>query len=90
MHQFGEKVFVPAPPTPPPARQIHEGVGCTSHGTEHFHKAPDGTLVRCYHECKSTIKSAGFWLGVTISFPLEHFLWEHIWPLSILTKFLGL
>ncbi len=31
-----------------------------------------------------------FWLGISLSFPIEHFIWEKVWPFSVLTKLLGL
>lgn len=31
-----------------------------------------------------------FWLGISLSFPIEHFLWEKVWPFDLLTKLLGL
>jgi hypothetical protein len=30
-----------------------------------------------------------FWLGVTLTFPLEHVLWERVWPLYHITHWLG-
>jgi hypothetical protein len=29
-------------------------------------------------------------IGTTVGFPLEHFLYEKVWPFTLLTKFLGL
>jgi len=31
-----------------------------------------------------------FSLGVSLSFPLERFFWEKLWPMCLLTRFLGL
>lgn len=56
----------------------------------HFHKQPDGSLVKCFHKCKAMFRDPTFWIATTISFPLEHFIWEKVWPLSLLTKWLGL
>jgi hypothetical protein len=56
----------------------------------HTHKDENGVLVRCFHSCRNNLLSASFWLGITLSFPLEHLLWEKLWPLSVLTKWLGL
>ena len=56
----------------------------------HFHRNPSGVLVRCYHECKNSIASGSFWAGVTLSFPIEHWLWEKVWPFTEITKLLGL
>jgi hypothetical protein len=56
----------------------------------HTHMDERGMLVKCYHESKSVVLSIGFWFGTLIAFPLEHFIWEHIPPFSLLTKLLGL
>ena len=56
----------------------------------HFHVDERGLLVKCYHESKSMLKSISFWIGVTISFPIEHFIWEKLWPFSWITTFIGL
>jgi hypothetical protein len=58
--------------------------------TEHFHRDDHGVLVRCFHSCRTAVLSGGFWLGVTVSFPFEHLIWEKLWPLNLLTKALGL
>lgn len=57
---------------------------------EHFHRDDAGLIVRCYHQCRTAVLSWGFWLGVTVSFPLEHLLWEKLWPFNLLTKVMGL
>jgi hypothetical protein len=36
------------------------------------------------------VLSWGFWIGLTIGFPLELFLWEKVWPFARLTSVLGL
>lgn len=59
-------------------------------GSTHFHTNEQGFLVRCYHECRTAVLSWGFWFGVTLSFPIEHFIWEKLWPFNLLTKALGL
>ena len=56
----------------------------------HFHKDENGLLVRCYHGSKNLLGKPSFWIGTTLSFPLEHFLWEKVWPFTLLTKALGL
>lgn len=56
----------------------------------HTHLDQYGRVIRCYHETKAVFLSWGFWVGVTFSFPLEHFLWEKVWPLTLLSKLLGL
>ena len=55
----------------------------------HYHES-NGVLHACYHQSKSALQSFGFWIGLTIGFPIEHFLWEKIWPFSALTSLLGL
>ena len=56
----------------------------------HFHRDEHGALVKCYHRSRSVLLSVEFWLGATLSFPLEHFIWEKVWPFTIITKLLGL
>ena len=56
----------------------------------HTHVDKHGFLVECYHSTKNVLFNVSFWLGVTLSFPLEHWLYEKVWPFTILTKFLGL
>ena len=58
-------------------------------GKRHYHKV-GGHLYACYHECKSILLSASFWIGLTCSFPLEHFIWEKLYPFNLITKWLGL
>jgi hypothetical protein len=57
---------------------------------EHYHKSRSGSLVECYHTCKSILTDYKFWLGTTFGFPLEHWLWEKVWPFTLLTELLGL
>jgi hypothetical protein len=47
----------------------------------HTHTAPDGTIVKCFHECKNTLTSLSFWVLTTLAFPLEHGIWEKLLPL---------
>ena len=54
----------------------------------HYHTDENGILVKCYHECKNTLRQASFWIGVSVSWPIEHFLWSHVWPFSILGEFI--
>jgi len=56
----------------------------------HYHKDDKGFLHRCYHASRNQILTWSFWLGLTMGFPLEHLLWEHVWPFYVITKFLGL
>ena len=56
----------------------------------HFHEDERGVLVKCYHETKSQLVSYSFWIGMTIGFPIEHFIWEKAPGFSDITKWLGL
>jgi hypothetical protein len=55
----------------------------------HYHRS-NGALHACYHQCRNALLSWGFWLGLTVGFPIEHYLWEKVWPFSELTSWLGL
>jgi hypothetical protein len=55
----------------------------------HFHPDGDGLLVKCFHRCRSTL-GPSFWLGTMVSFPLEHFLYEKVWPFTLITHWMGL
>lgn len=58
--------------------------------TEHFHKNEDGVLIRCYHVCKKKAPPIGWWIFfTTISFPIEHALWE-LTPLHYITGWFGI
>lgn len=65
-----------------------------NHDHKHYHKNEKGLLVSCYHSCRNSLASWQFWIGTFIStlvsFPLEHYLYEKVWPFYILTKWLGL
>lgn len=54
----------------------------------HFHVNDEGFMVACYHKAKSNY--LGFLIGTTLSFPIEHFLYEKVWPFNLLTKWIGL
>jgi hypothetical protein len=56
----------------------------------HYHKSENGLLIKCYHASRSLLTDWKFWLGTTMGFPLEHFLWEKVWPFTLITKLLGL
>lgn len=58
--------------------------------TPHYHKNEQGLLVRCYHNGKSVLCSGAFWIGVTISFPIEHLLWTKVPPFSWFSAWVGL
>lgn len=56
----------------------------------HTHTDEAGAIVRCYHRARTAVLDYGFWVGLTLGFPVEHFLWEKVPPFSYLTKLLGL
>ena len=56
----------------------------------HEHKDENGFMVKCYHKCKSILSDGKFWIGVTISFPLEHFLWTKVPGFAHIAELLGL
>lgn len=56
----------------------------------HFHKNEQGFFVRCYHHSRTAIMSVGFWIGLTIGFPIEHFLWEKVEPFKTIAHWMGL
>jgi len=53
----------------------------------HYH-VKNGFFVKCYRQCRSTLLSGTFWIGLTVSYPFEHWLWEKVWPFSIIGHFL--
>ncbi len=61
---------------------------CESGG--HFHTSESGILHRCFHNCRNVLTSWQLWLGMTIRFPFEHYIYTKIWPFKLLTGFLGL
>lgn len=56
----------------------------------HTHLDERGFMVKCYHKTTNVLKDVSFWIGVTISFPIEHYIWERVPGFSHITKFLGL
>lgn len=59
-----------------------------NHG--HSHRTETGALVKCYHHCRSVITSPAFWIGSTMSFPIEHALWTKIPFLHAIAVWCGL
>jgi hypothetical protein len=49
-----------------------------------------GSLRRTLVAMRECLLKPSFWLGVSLSFPIEHFIWEKLWPMCLLTKLLGL
>lgn len=59
----------------------------------HFHETETGVLAKCYHKTTSlcNFRSVGLWIVITtISFPLEHYIWEQLEPFMTIAKMLGL
>ena len=56
----------------------------------HYHITERGVLVRCYHGTRSLLTNWQFWAGLTLGFPVEHLIWEKLWPFSLVTQWLGL
>lgn len=56
----------------------------------HYHKDESGFFVKCYHGTRSLLTDYAFWVGLTIGFPLEHFLWTKVWPFYELAELMGL
>jgi len=55
----------------------------------HTHVDDRGFVVKCYHETKSMLLSVSFYVGITLTFPIEHWLWEHT-PLKYIAEWMGL
>lgn len=49
-----------------------------------------GWLAKGSSATRKYLTQPSFWLGTLLSFPIEHFIWEKIWPFDVLTKLLGL
>ena len=80
---------------PQTVTQIEEIAATTEPRTmPHYHKNEDGVLIQCYHSCRkglsSTLGNAAFWIGITVSYPLEHLLWERVPGFSHLAHWLGM
>jgi len=58
--------------------------------TAHAQKKAHGWWAKCLSAAREYLTKPSFWLGISLSFPIEHFLWEKIWPFDVLTKLLGL
>lgn len=58
-------------------------------GVPHQHVSKDGLLVDCYHGTKNLVTDWKFWLGMTFGWPLEHYLYSHVWPFSLVASLIG-
>ncbi len=56
----------------------------------HTHVDERGHIVKCWHECRSLVTDWKFWAGMTLGFPFEHYLYEKVYPFTLVTKALGL
>lgn len=56
----------------------------------HTHRTIGGAIIDCYHETTNLLTSWQFWMGMTLGFPLEHYLYEKVWPFRLITEWLGL
>jgi hypothetical protein len=56
----------------------------------HTHEDETGRLVKCYHECKSLVTDWKFIVGITVSFPIEHVIWEKLPVFRDISAWLGL
>lgn len=61
---------------------------CTA-SKPHTHVTKTGTVVECYHDCKSTLRKPSFWVLTTLIFPIEHAIWT-LTPLKHLAGWAGL
>ena len=59
-------------------------------GEHHEHIDEHGVLIKCYHKCRNVLTDYAFWIGITISYPLEHLLWEQVPGFSHIAHALGM
>lgn len=81
--------------TPQTVEEIEAAASTTLHPEmPHYHKNEDGVLVQCYHSCarglRTTLGSVPFWIGITVSYPLEHLLWERVPGFKHIAQWLGM
>jgi hypothetical protein len=62
----------------------------------HYHKDENGFLVQCYHVChkglqgvKETLLSPAFWIATTLTWPLEHAIYNFVPPFSWIGHLIG-
>ena len=68
-------------------RQATKGAILT---TPHQHRDEYGVWQKCYHQSRALLTNWQFWLGLTLGFPLEHLIYERLWPFYLITHWLGL
>jgi len=57
---------------------------------KHYHLDEKGLWHRCYHSCRNLLVNWQFWMGLTLGFPVEHLIWEKLWPFKLVTEWMGL
>jgi hypothetical protein len=62
----------------------------TNEGTPPTAETRSGVWAWIHRQLQASIFNLSFWLGLTFGFPFEHFLWEHVWPFKLISKWLGL
>lgn len=65
-------------------------MSATPANTYHEHTDPQGFVHRCWHSCQNILTNWQFWAGLTLGFPVEHFIWERVYPLYLISHWLGL
>lgn len=55
----------------------------------HYHRTASGVMLACYHKCRLMF-TWQFWCGLTLGYPIEHLLWEKVWPFYEVAKWLKL
>lgn len=60
-------------------------------GSLHYHTDENGREVRCYHTTVNAFRKAFAWtlvqlLLMTVSFPVEHYVWTHVPAFASLAK----
>lgn len=60
--------------------------------TPHYHTDSRGFVHTCYHKCMSWFgvrPMLGFVAATIITFPLEHALYEKVYPFTVISHWLG-
>jgi len=58
--------------------------------TGHTHTDEHGALVRCYHQCKTVLTDWKTYVAITVSYPIEHLLWEKVPGFHHIAEWLGM
>lgn len=61
-----------------------------SDAPKHYHKDSDGFFHACYHRTRGVLANWQFWMGMTVGYPFEHYVWEHVRPFTDIMRWLGL